>query len=408
MTDRMKAIITAVLLFFSTISFFAQGFVNHGAQINIEEDAFVYCGNLQLETNAKIDLNGLIELEGNWINNNPTNPFINIETDPNGLVRFVGNTETEISGTNTTTFENIHIAKENLSLENNNSVEGNLSLEGTLILNSHHILLLNPSPEALSYLSGYIISESAPAEGLGEIIWNIAESTGNYHIPFGSGNDTLDDIGIHLTIESPGNSDNGNFSFATYPTDADNLPFPSTISNLDPLNSQATVNRYWKAAPEYNTNPDIILSIKYDENSLAPNINESIQEEALQIAQYNENDEVWERFEQLTNNAGIVGETNIQGNQLFGWFTLNSPEIEIEFEIPNGITPNGDGYNDQWILSGCEQCKVWIYNRWGNLVYESDNYDNNWDGDDYPSGAYYYIIESASGQTYKGDLNILR
>lgn len=406
MMDRMKAIITTVFFFLSTISFFAQGFINHGAQINIEDNAFVHCGNLQLETNAAIDLNGIIEIEGNWINN-AINPLINIEAEPNGMLRFIGNTSTEISGTNATEFENIHIVKENLSLNNNgNSVKGVLSLEGTLLLNSHQILLLNPSPAALTHLSGYIISESAPAEGLGEIIWQIGNNTGDYYIPFGSGNDSIDDLKINMTITEAGNAGNGTFSFATYPTDADNFPFPNEIANLNPLNPLATADRYWKVAPDFSTNPDIELTLFYDNSTLSQSINNLIQTDKLRIAQYNSSNSEWTSFENQSNGTEGVGKALIQGNQLFGWFTLNSPEMP--FDIPNGITPNGDGYNDQWIITGCDQCKVWIYNRWGSLIYESTNYDNSWDGDNNPSGAYYYIIEQDNGQTHKGDLNILR
>ncbi|MDA3911410.1 MAG: gliding motility-associated C-terminal domain-containing protein [Bacteroidales bacterium] len=403
----MKQIGSIGILFLFSIASFAQGLTNYGANIIVQEEAFVHTGNLQIESGTAIDLDGTVELEGNWINNSSTNPLINMETEPNGLVRFVGNTETAISGNYPTEFENIHVFKENLLLNNStNSVKGILSLEGTLILNSHQILLLNPSPAALLYLSGYLFSESAPAEGLGGIIWEIGDNTGDYHIPFGSGNDTIDDIKINMTITEAGSSENGTFSFATYPTDTDNFPFPNEISNLDPLDPLATVDRYWKVAPDFGTNPDIELRLFYDNNSLALNTNELIQPDKLQFAQYNNNTTEWTIFEHQSNGTGSVGETIIQGNQLFGWFTLNSPEMELD--IPNGITPNGDGYNDQWIITGCDQCKVWIYNRWGNLIFESNNYDNSWNGDNNPSGAYYYVIEQNNGQSHKGDLNILR
>jgi gliding motility-associated-like protein len=403
----MKQIGSIVILILFSIASFAQGLTNYGAKMTIQEDAFLHTGNFQTESGTEIDLDGTIQLEGNWINNSPTNPLTNIESDPNGLLQFVGNTETAISGNYATEFENIHIFKENLFLNNStNTVKGILSLEGTLILNSHQILLLNPSPAALSYLSGYLFSESAPAEGLGEIIWEIGNNTGDYHIPFGSGNDSIDDLKINITITEAGNAGNGTFSFATYPTDADNFPFPNEIANLNPLNPLATADRYWKVAPDFSTNPDIELTLFYDNSTLAQSINNLIQTDKLQIAQYNSSNTEWTRFENQSNGTGGVGKAIIQGNQLFGWFTLNSPEMP--FDIPNGITPNGDGYNDQWMITGCEQCKVWIYNRWGNLIFESTNYDNSWDGDNNPSGAYYYIIEQDNGQTHKGDLNILR
>jgi hypothetical protein len=34
-----------------------------------------------------------------------------------------------------------------------------------------------------------------------------------------------------------------------------------------------------------------------------------------------------------------------------------------------------------------------VWNRWGNLVLDRENYKNNWDGDDLPGGTYYYILD---------------
>lgn len=71
--------------------------------------------------------------------------------------------------------------------------------------------------------------------------------------------------------------------------------------------------------------------------------------------------------------------------------------------IPTGITPNGDGQNDTWIipyLYMCPNAVVKVYNRWGVKVYENDGdyYKNPWNGTNkngkqLPMGAYYYVIE---------------
>ncbi len=76
--------------------------------------------------------------------------------------------------------------------------------------------------------------------------------------------------------------------------------------------------------------------------------------------------------------------------------------------IPNAFSPNGDGYNDYFVISSnnsrTEESTLEIYNRWGTLVYRSDgtNYQNDWDGtgnvsnmvsigDDLPNGVYFYV-----------------
>ena len=82
-----------------------------------------------------------------------------------------------------------------------------------------------------------------------------------------------------------------------------------------------------------------------------------------------------------------------------------------EIIVRNGISPNQDGFNDAFrienITTLAPENKVSIYNRWGDKVFEVDNYDNNDPkkrfngtsdkGKDLPSGVYFYKIEFASG-----------
>ena len=83
--------------------------------------------------------------------------------------------------------------------------------------------------------------------------------------------------------------------------------------------------------------------------------------------------------------------------------------------IMNLFTPNGDGVNDNWIVGGQEiiqPTKVNVYNRSGRQVYANNNYDNSWDGqfngNPLPQATYYYIIEDATGQFFKGAITIIR
>ncbi|MHB1108068.1 MAG: gliding motility-associated C-terminal domain-containing protein, partial [Lutibacter sp.] len=78
-------------------------------------------------------------------------------------------------------------------------------------------------------------------------------------------------------------------------------------------------------------------------------------------------------------------------------------------DISKVVTPNGDGINDVFSvgdISAGNTCKyiVKIFNRWGKMVYHSDNYLNNWSGrhdgsgmkigsnSELPTGTYYYIV----------------
>ncbi|HXB41952.1 MAG TPA: gliding motility-associated C-terminal domain-containing protein, partial [Bacteroidia bacterium] len=82
--------------------------------------------------------------------------------------------------------------------------------------------------------------------------------------------------------------------------------------------------------------------------------------------------------------------------------------IDVQFPIvaPNIITPNGDGINEYLEFHNLlyfKNNKIWIYNRWGTLLYQSDDYKNNWTGKDYSDGTYYYILEVPDKKkTFKG------
>lgn len=65
--------------------------------------------------------------------------------------------------------------------------------------------------------------------------------------------------------------------------------------------------------------------------------------------------------------------------------------------IPNVITPNNDGFNDNFRMDGIDNfpdSKLLIYNRWGQCVFESENYNssNYWDAHGQSDGVYYYVL----------------
>ena len=68
--------------------------------------------------------------------------------------------------------------------------------------------------------------------------------------------------------------------------------------------------------------------------------------------------------------------------------------------IPNTFTPNRDGVNDTWEILNIEKypnCKVQVFNQWGNQVFISEGYKQPWNGihqgKELPIATYYYIIQ---------------
>jgi gliding motility-associated-like protein len=91
-------------------------------------------------------------------------------------------------------------------------------------------------------------------------------------------------------------------------------------------------------------------------------------------------------------------------------------------DLPNAITPNGDGKNDELffeiLAQGTEQFpdnEIIIFSRWGDIIYEAAPYENNWNGvnkqgKELPHGTYYYILrlDVANGIILVGDITILK
>jgi gliding motility-associated-like protein len=81
--------------------------------------------------------------------------------------------------------------------------------------------------------------------------------------------------------------------------------------------------------------------------------------------------------------------------------------------IPKGVSPNNDGLNDTWNLSGLNAEKVQIFNRYGVEVYSKSNYTNEWEGktnsgNELPDGTYYYVVSLPGGALKTGWVYINR
>jgi gliding motility-associated-like protein len=78
--------------------------------------------------------------------------------------------------------------------------------------------------------------------------------------------------------------------------------------------------------------------------------------------------------------------------------------------VHNAITPNGDGYNDFWIIDNIEnypESDVKLFDKWGDEVFAAKGYKNNWGGGAVPDGTYYYLVKY-DDRVLKGSLLIKR
>lgn len=75
----------------------------------------------------------------------------------------------------------------------------------------------------------------------------------------------------------------------------------------------------------------------------------------------------------------------------------------IPFSVPNVMTPNGDGINDRFYIAGLEAgTQLTVFNRWGDVVYSNNNYNNDWDAGNLKDGVYYYVLSLPTTEATKG------
>lgn len=127
------------------------------------------------------------------------------------------------------------------------------------------------------------------------------------------------------------------------------------------------------------------------------------------------NNEMGTSFDGLLPGTYQVEALDINNCEQTSSFTVNYVS-ETCFVIPDIITPNGDGKNDEWIIEGLElypNVTVEIFDRWGKRVFYSRGYDTNFDGryngKDLPMESYHYIIDLKDGSpVIIGNITIVR
>ena len=91
-------------------------------------------------------------------------------------------------------------------------------------------------------------------------------------------------------------------------------------------------------------------------------------------------------------------------------FTFSVAEDSCNtINIHNVITPNGDGINDAWVIEGINRypgSTVQLFDKWGDLVFDAKNYNNDWTGGVLPDGSYFYLIK-LNGPNLSGGKDIM-
>ncbi len=97
----------------------------------------------------------------------------------------------------------------------------------------------------------------------------------------------------------------------------------------------------------------------------------------------------------------------------------SSADVEVainqEIEINNFMSPNGDGKNDRWEIKGnylLDNCRIAVYDSWGNPVFDQTGYANDWDGtkngEPLPAGVFYYVVQCDGDEALTGSITLIR
>jgi hypothetical protein len=321
----MKGLLITFLFLFSILNCFSQGLFNNGALIVIQSGAMVKVdgdinGNFTNSTgtaDGKIDINGKMQVDGNWMNNTTLGGHVFINIGTNGTVELVGTTQQWVGGNTFTDFENLTLnnATGAQMMVDVNRVNGTLTLtNGALRLNNFTLIQNNTSATSITRTNGYILSESEASK----LQWNIGTNIGNYTYPFGVSSAYIPFIAsISLATGT-------SMTVSTWHTGTDNVVYPTVVTNMNDGTGNIAIpnvaDRFWVPLfSGYTAN----FRFTYDNYSSPDDI--GLLSEANLLAQY------WDGIGWILPLAGVNDFSNDNVNSVPG---LSGPWVLTDINGP--------------------------------------------------------------------------
>lgn len=396
--------------------------LNNNGSINIAQENdlvadFYVLGNYTNDGSSVVD--GNLNLEQNFYNNSEF-------SSNSGLVNLIGQNQI-IGGSQETSFYNLYFVNHGIkTLENSINIKGKLNLNNSeLKTKEFKVFVENNNEDAILFVDGFVSSDKN-----GFLQRNMKKET-EYYFPLGVDYDSP--IKRHVVINSL-NNDNSKFNcrFANINVNDEQMYSSLLHDSIEYLNENwyHVINRiggnnpvelkinYLSSDGEFNhfanwkTSPTTIWDIF--EDSYSSEYNSQLYVMAELISNFSNPDFA------LCYKKIIVPEDPIEPENPEDPIDPDIPEdpdseipIEEELLIYNSFSPNADSYNDTWVVENCEDCDVRVYNRNGNLVFESIGNTVSWDGkyknERVPDASYFYVIQKqSSGKVYKGSVTIIR
>ncbi|MDY8138781.1 gliding motility-associated C-terminal domain-containing protein [Aquimarina sp. 2201CG5-10] len=183
-------------------------------------------------------------------------------------------------------------------------------------------------------------------------------------------------------------------------------------NNFGDLLFGISIFEFW----DLNGDVETSVTLTWDDNSNIPTLVDDLSD--LRVVGWDENLGQWVNLGNISttgdlNNGEITSLPFVPDNYVVLTFGTSSSLLDGDLEIFTAISPNDDGLNDTFIIQGLAQFpdnEVFIYNRWGVLVYQQDKYHEVQDtsrgfrgvsegrvtiakNEELPVGTYYYILK---------------
>ncbi len=310
-------------------------------------------------------------------------------------------------------------------------------------LYSYTIVLLNNGTEiARSGISSSIFLQTFPGDNRMDLKWTERVNWGNYQYQierFNNGTSTWDSIGV----TSFGNFTDGDVvndveycyrikAFGAYQDNRFNPPF----INFSQETCAMPFDNIPPCAPLLTANPDCEneeVALSWEDAGFECS-NDIVGYNLFYTATTNGDYELIGTFDRNVNSTTFTADNTIAGCFYITAFDENGNESEASeirctencpaYQLPDVITPNNDGFNDvfkPFSRKFVRNVDIQIFNRWGNIVFQTNDPDINWAGTYrntsqlVAEGTYFYVIkfqvlslEGAKDETVSGYLTLLR
>mgnify|MGYP000322776446 CR=1 FL=1 len=207
-------------------------------------------------------------------------------------------------------------------------------------------------------------------------------------------------------ISIPFNNTVGRFSAAYFNEDYNYNPaFQETFNNSisNDIIKNISINEFW----DFNGTTETKITLSWNPQSEINSLTEDLQN--LRVIGWNVIENQWidlgnEEINGNLNSGTITSAPFIPNDYLM--ISFGSLTGIADITVYNEFSPNNDGVNDTFVIKGIKRFenKLQIFNRSGKIVYETTNYQNDWNGEanssllldknkELPIGTYYYILE---------------